>query len=303
MIQVSVVIVNWNGEKLLKQCLDQLIKINKLNLEIIVVDNGSNDASCQMISNDYSQVILIQNSQNEYYTKANNQGIAIAKGKYILLLNNDVELYSECLENLVDKMESCEKIGITAPRFIDKQGNTIPSCMRFPKLKTVLFYYTALGHLFPDNKAIKSYYLKDWNQEDTRYVDQPAGACLLIRHSIIDQIGLLDENMLLFFSDVDLCKRIKDYNYEILYLAEAKAFHQVGASTKKLPEMLELYHKDRITYYRKYYGFIGQFLCKLSVIDMAIGEIVKAYRNVKFSQDLIIFLKRIFKTVENIMFY
>jgi GT2 family glycosyltransferase len=285
LVKLSVVIVNWNTRERLESCLQGVQASSIADQEIIVVDNGSSDGSAEMVSAQFPDVRLIQNQNNEYFTKACNQGIQVARGENIFLVNSDIVLLDDAAASLLEVLESRPDVAAVAPMLVDQDSGVLPSCLRFPGLSTAAFYFTTLGRLFPGNKAMRSYYMRDWDHADSREVDQPPAACFLIRKSAIDDVGLMDENMLLYFSDVDWSKRIHEAGYSTLYVADVRAFHAVGASTRKLSAAVLLYHRDRVTYYRKYFGLRGVLICKIAMVDLALWEIIKTLRRVGFNRD------------------
>lgn len=117
----------------------------------------------------------------------------------------------------------------------------------------------------------------------------------------MNQVGPFDESMLLYFSDVDLCKKLYDKGHRILYVAEAEAFHVIGASTDKLPNMVDLYHQDRIIYYRKHLGRAGALACKLALVDLALWEVGKAIRNAGLSKTFLVFFLDLLRRVKRLL--
>ena len=244
-MKLTTIVVNWNRSQLLAACLAALCRVAGPpqvgddavipDHEIIVVDNGSTDGSAELVGARFPQITLLRNPQNRYFTAANNQGLRRARiacrgapwaqvgddDEYVLLLNNDVVLQAGCLAQMVRQLEQRPDLAGVAPMLLNAEGETLATCMRFPTLQTACFYQTTLGRLFPHHRALTSYYMNGWDHQDTRLVDQPPAACFLLRRAILDQLGPLDESMVLYFSDVDLCKRMKMAGYKILYLARS----------------------------------------------------------------------------------
>ncbi|KAA3629081.1 MAG: glycosyltransferase family 2 protein [Proteobacteria bacterium] len=302
-VKVSIVVVNWNTRDELENCLSSLAHPRDEVHEIIVVDNGSHDGSQAMIERRFPHVRLLANHRNELYTRACNQGIRLARGKYVLLLNSDVVLPVSDLTALAEALDRDHGVSAVAPRFVDANGNTAPSCMRFPRISTALFYFTTLGRLLPRSKVLARYYMRDWDHESTMLVDQPPAACLMVRSEVFREIGLLDERMKLYFSDVDFCHRLKLAGMKVKYLSELAVYHAVGASTRKLPDAVEHYQKDRITYYRKVYGWRGAAACKIAIVDLAIWEWIATFRRVGAGKPLLAFTRQLSNLVYRCLTY
>lgn len=222
---VTAVIVNWNGKKILRKCIGTLYQ-NTTNVRcgVVVVDNGSQDGSAEMVQSEFPSVHLIKNSTNEGFSVANNQGIrfALANGsKYVLLLNNDVEITdSNWLPKLIAVMESDSKTGVVGCKLLYPDGR-IQHAGGVVALKV------------PYNRGEEQI---DHGQYDkVEFMDFVTGAVLLIRFDVIRQIGLLDEGFSpLYCEDTDWCLRAKLYGYKIAYTPDPTLIHNCGSSSSKL---------------------------------------------------------------------
>ena len=253
-VEISVVIPSWNTRELLRACLTTLEAAPKPSCEIIVVENGSEDGSREMLEADFPSLRLIVNEENEGFAKGCNQGMRVARGRYVLLLNSDTEIPFDAIERLHGFLEQNEGYGAVAPRLIHPDGRTQATLQAFPNLWTPLFFATPFERWFPDSRELRRYFLRGWSQEDSADVDQPPAACLLIRQAVLDQIGLFDEDLWLFFNDVDLSRRMHAAGWRTRYLAQAEVVHHVGASTSKFGSFVPVWQRNRLAYYRKHYG-------------------------------------------------
>ncbi|MBL1280235.1 MAG: glycosyltransferase [Fluviicola sp.] len=233
--QLSVIIVNYNVEYFLDQCLDSVKKAMKnSSVEVIIVDNNSIDGSLQMLNDKYSNFHLIANKDNVGFSKANNQGIEIAKGKYVLLLNPDTIVEESTFEKVIDFMEKNDDAGGLGVRMIDGKGNFLPESKRgLPTPKVAFYKIFGLSKLFPKSKKIGQYHLGHLSEFETNEVDILSGAFMLMRKKALDKVGLLDEDFFMYGEDIDLSYRIQKGGYKNYYFAGTKIIHYKGESTKK----------------------------------------------------------------------
>lgn len=246
-----IIIVNWNGKEHLRKCLSSLFtKIVTSDFKIIVVDNNSSDNSVEIVKKDFPQVILIKNSVNQGYSKANNQGIqyALKKGaKNILLLNNDVEIKNNYwLDDLSSLLDSDNQIGIVGCKLLYPNG-TIQHAGGVLKLGT---------HFH------RGEYEVDKGQYDkVEFVDYVTGAALMIKSAVIHEVGMFDEGFTpLYYEDTDLCVRVRLLRYNILYTPKPVLIHHCGASSKKIGEQIKKLYSRR--------NFIRFLLLNYKIIDI-----------------------------------
>lgn len=267
-VMLSIIIVNWNTRGLLRDCLRSVYETtHNLNLEVFVVDNASSDGSPDMVRKEFPQAKLIKNTANMGFAKANNQAIKISQGDFILFLNTDVEVLNNCVNKMFHLMKENSKIaGLTCQSLYDDKKTVQHNCRRFPKIMTALFDNTFLGRWFPENKVIKSYRMRDWAFDNFREVDQPPMTCFMVRRKVVDTVGLLDENLFLFFNDVDWCFRIKGVGFKIFHTPDAQVIHYESISVNRLSDSYYYWHKNRFYYYRKHYGLYSVLLIKFVLI-------------------------------------
>ncbi len=228
---VSIIIVNWNGGKIFEECLKSLAKIDYKNYELIVVDNASTEKLPKTL-----KYKLIQNNSNTGFAPANNQGVKIAKGKYILLLNNDTKVAKNFLSILVEKMESDLTIGVIQPKIymMDNQKH----------LDNVGSFFTKTGFL-----VHLGYGEKDNKKFDKELeVFSVKGACMLVRKEIIDKVGLFDAEFVSYFEETDFCWRVWLLGFRCIFYPATYIYHKVGFTSKRLEVITVNYHslKNRI---------------------------------------------------------
>ncbi|MEW6071441.1 MAG: glycosyltransferase family 2 protein [Planctomycetota bacterium] len=253
-VELSIVIPSWNTRELLATCLERLAAADKPPSEVIVVDNGSADGSAAMVAARHPGAILVRNARNEGFARGCNQGLRLARGRLALLLNTDTEVAPDAIRRLVLFLAAHPEHGAVAPRLVHAGGHTQRTVMAFPNLRSVLFFGTPLERWFPRSRELVRYFMRDWDQETSRDVDQPPAACLLVRREVFEAIGLLDEKLWLFFNDVDFSRRMAQAGWRTHYLADAVVVHHVGASTAQFARFVFEYQKNRLFYYRKHHG-------------------------------------------------
>lgn len=270
---ISVVIPSWNTRDYLEACLRSLESTPKPQTEVIVVENGSQDGSAELLAQSFPGVQVIQNEKNEGFAVACNQGMRVACGEFVLLLNTDTEIYDDGLQVMLDFLREHPSYGLVSPRLVHPNGSTQRTVHAFPNLATPFFFGTPIERWFPRSKEMQRYFMRDWSQETSADIDQPPAACVLIRQSVLDEIGLFDEQFWLFYNDVDLSKRIAAAGWKSRYLAEVRVLHHVGASTKKFAGFVPEWQKNRLAYYRKHHGLGAgawvKFCTSLTFFDWA----------------------------------
>lgn len=247
-MELTIIIVSYNTKDLLKKCLLSLIKERDdiwKQTEIIVVDNNSQDESVLMVKKEFPKVILIENKRNVGFSKANNQGIKIAKGGYIFLLNSDTELKGRSLTNMVDFLRKNINVGILAPRLLNTD-NSVQNSVFYPPTVTGAIRQYWLGKL-------NSFGQYSPNTHDPVEVDAIVGAAMLIPKNVIDKVGMLNEKYFMYFEDLDYCRRVRNAGYKIIYFPDFEIIHHHGASSKTVAAKPS---KWLVQSSRKYHGII-----------------------------------------------
>jgi GT2 family glycosyltransferase len=234
-MKLSVIIVNYNVQHFLEQCLHSVRKASKnVSLEVFVVDNNSVDGSVEMVKEKFPEVLLIENKKNTGFSYANNQAIKVSKGEYVLLLNPDTVVEEDTFEKVIAFMDAHPNAGGLGVKMLDGKGNFLPESKRGLPTPSVAFYKIfGLSKLFPKSKTFGKYHLGYLNKDQTNEVDILSGAFMLMRKSVLDKVGLLDETFFMYGEDIDLSYRIILGGYKNYYFPETRIIHYKGESTKK----------------------------------------------------------------------
>ncbi len=234
-MKLSVIIVSYNVKHFLEQCLHSVrAAIAGIDTEILVVDNASVDGSVKMVKEKFPEVICIANDDNPGFAKANNQAIRQSKGEYVLLLNPDTIVETDTFAKIIAFMESHPDAGGLGVKMVDGTGRFLPESKRGLPTPLVAFYKIfGLSRLFPKSKTFNKYHLGYLDKDKTHQVEILAGAFMLMRKSVLDKIGLLDEAFFMYGEDIDLSYRIIKGGYQNYYYPDARIIHYKGESTKK----------------------------------------------------------------------
>jgi len=243
-MDLSIIIVNWNTSDLLRQCLNSIYGNSPLDaFEIIVVDNGSRDGSLAMLEENFPSVILIRNDQNQGFARANNQGLSIAKGRYLMLLNSDTIVLPQGLDKLIQTAEAHVEVGVVGPQILNMDGSIQKSWASFPS-----FFSELIGINVRRRNPVTTLprvYDVDWI----------TGACMLVRARTVAEVGMLDDGYFMYSEETDWCFRIKKQDWKIWYLSDAEIYHLGGGSAKRSSLLqLSLLYQNKIRYFNKFYG-------------------------------------------------
>jgi GT2 family glycosyltransferase len=252
MSTVSVIIVNYNGGPLVRDCLGHLWPQLKAGWEVFVVDNNSFDGSVDNLESEFAGVHVIRNTTNGGFARANNQALAVAKGTYILLLNPDVELLPGSLATAVAYLNEHPDVSILGPKVL-RNGRLDPPARRsFKTPETYLYKVIGLSRLFPRHRRFGRYYLSYLDEDQITDVDSVVGAFLMIRRSVVEQIGPLDERFFMYSEDEDWCWRAKQAGGRVVYHPRVVVHHAKGASTSKNRLRMRFhFHRSLWLFYRK----------------------------------------------------
>ncbi len=250
---LSIVVVTYNSAKDIESCLSS-IKFQKEGngLEVIVVDNASTDETVHIV-NKFPKVKLIRNPKNLGFARANNQGVAVARGEYLLFLNPDTKLKDDTLKILVEFLDQHPDVAAVAPRLLNFDGSQQLSIRSLPTFRSVLWEMTGLPRLFPKWRSIGHWRLRYFDYEQFSFVEQPMASCLLIRKAILVELGGFDESFPIYYNDVDLAFRMREKGYKIGYLPQAQVYHKVGSATSHLkPKMIFETHRSLFKFFKKH---------------------------------------------------
>ncbi len=267
-MMLSIIIVSWNVRDLLRACLASLpaalpppdasqpltFHASRFTFhETIVIDNASADDSADMVARDFPDVRLIRNTANLGFGRANNQGIALAQGRYLLLLNSDTILPPGALVLLLDFMETHPQAGACSPRLLLPDGRPQPYAFGNDP---------SLGYLLRRgiNRLVFRRPLHDWATAISQPVDWISGACLLLRRDALQQVGGFDEAFFMYFEDVDLCLRLRQAGWQVWHHPAVGITHLGGQSLKQNPAAQAAYQQSLRHFYCKHYSRSSQLL-------------------------------------------
>jgi len=235
---VSIVIVSWNTRDLLRDSLRTLRGSTGVSTELFVVDNGSADGSPSMIADEFPEVRLIRNSENLGFARAANQGLEAARGRYRMLLNSDTRVPESAISKLVEYMDAHPRAGASGPQLRHFDGSLQPTGRAFPTLLAAMIAITPVP-TWVRRATADRFERRDYGV--TTEVEELCGAALLLRAEALAQTGPLDEDFFFFGEDVDLCWRLRDAGWSVVYVADAVIEHGWGGSWRKTRERTSLY--------------------------------------------------------------
>ncbi len=234
-MKLSIIIVNYNVEYFLEQCLHAVRRaMQHVEGEVIVVDNNSIDGSNAMVKKKFPEVKLYENKQNLGFSKANNQGIKKSTGEYILLLNPDTVVEDDTFSKVVDFMDEHQEAGALGVKMVDGAGKFLPESKRgLPTPEAAFYKMFGISSMFPRSKRFSKYHLGYLDENKIHEVEILSGAFMLLRKKVLDEIGLLDETFFMYGEDIDLSYRVIKAGYKNYYFPKTRIIHYKGESTKK----------------------------------------------------------------------
>ncbi|MFW5724805.1 MAG: glycosyltransferase [Bacteroidota bacterium] len=283
-MKLSVIIVNYNVKYFLEQCLKSVFISGKnLTMEVFVVDNNSVDGSVQMVREKFPQVKLIANKENTGFSRANNQAIKISQGEYVLLLNPDTVVEDDTFEKVVAFMDKTPDAGGLGVKMIDGKGVFLPESKRGLPTPAVAFYKIfGLSALFPRSKIFGKYHLGYLDSEKIHKVEILSGAFMLMRKSVLEKTGYLDETFFMYGEDIDLSYRILQAGYKNYYFPETRIIHYKGESTKKSSiNYVFVFYNAMIIFARKHFSkhnaSVFSFLINIAIYFRAFLAIISRF--------------------------
>ncbi|MBN1657072.1 MAG: glycosyltransferase family 2 protein [Anaerolineae bacterium] len=247
-VELSIVITSWNTEELLAQCLQSLAGTRA---EVIVVDNASADGSVAMIKRSHPHVQLVENRENLGFARANNQGIAMSRGRYVALLNSDTRVYDGAFDRLVAFMDTHPRAGGCGPRLVNADGSLQPSCHPVLTPGRELWRLLFLDYLW--RRA--TYAQATWAPNRPHQVEVIKGACLVLRREALSEVGVFDDRYFMYTEEMDLCYRLLRAGWEMWWVPDATVLHYGEASSRQVAESMyvELY-RSKAQFHRKFGG-------------------------------------------------
>ncbi len=312
--KISICIVNWNTKDYLVSCLQSIQKYKEnSNIEIIVVDNASEDGSAQIVRDRFCGVKLISNDKNLGYAHANNQAFLHSVGEYILFLNPDTEVDHNIFPELINKMKSDVKIGALSCQLRNFDGSIQNFCSSFPNVRDEFFLQTGFNTKYPQNHWAGHRTMNSFSHDFECEIEQPPGTFIFTRRDVLAEVGCFDEQFPILYNDVDLCRKIIDAGLKIVFTPSVYIYHHKSVSIKKNMErcLVESFYM-RWRYYDKYFSgfsrklmrFLSPFFANRQEIDQLSndsnirGLIIKSTYDAHFK----LFLEDIEKNLPDVAF-
>lgn len=252
---LSIIIVSWNTRELLQACLasvySSLQVLTRADLEIWVVDNQSSDGSADMVAERFPDVNLIRSPANLGFAGGNNAGLRQATGKFVLLLNPDTVVRPGGLDNLVRFLEGTPQAGAAGSRLLNPDGSLQVSCYPFPTVSREIWRLLHLDRL----RTYGIYDMSGWSLAEPHPVEVIQGASLIVRKTVLDEVGLMDESYFMYTEEVDLCYRIHQAGWGLAWVPGSQVVHYGGQSTAQVAEKMFLcLYQSKLQFFRKFFG-------------------------------------------------
>jgi N-acetylglucosaminyl-diphospho-decaprenol L-rhamnosyltransferase len=253
-ISLSVIIVTHNHAPYIGRCLESLVaEVAALGGEVIVVDNQSDDESAGIIRR-HSRIRLIVNRERRGFAANNNCGMALARGRYLLLLNPDTEVLPGALGQLIGFMDEHPSVGLCGAQLLFPNGEVQPSPRRFPTLGSVIARRTPLRAVLRNSAFNQRHLMLDLDRSRPQEVDWLLGACLFVRREALEEVGPLDEGFFLYVEDIDWARRMHQAGWKVYYVPSARIIHHhLAVSDKRFLHRQSWFHtRGIIRYARKH---------------------------------------------------
>ena len=265
---VSFIIVSWNTKALLRQCIASILaELAGLVTEILVVDNASSDGSPEIVKQEFPAAQLIRNATNVGFARANNQAIAVSRGRFLCLVNSDVVVHPGCLRAMIQFMDANPRIGLAGPKVLNADGTLQSSCRAAPSLRAMFFRMLSLDTLFPRSPLFGEFFMTNWDHNSQREVGILSGCCWFARRTGVEAVGGLNEAFFMYAEDMDWCLRFRRAGWLVMFNPSASITHYGGASSSREPIrfFVEKQRAD-LQYWRLHHGTVAYATYYLSVI-------------------------------------
>jgi GT2 family glycosyltransferase len=263
MVYCSIILVNYNGANFLQECLTSIDKFISPDVcEVIIVDNSSTDESIKIVKDNFTSFKLICSRDNLGFGKANNLAVKHSQGQYLLFLNTDTILMENTPKILSEYLQQNYDVATISPRITFRDDSYQLSCGNLPNI--VVEFFDKIKYNL-DNKWHSLFAnLYDRQYSKVQEVGWVTGACLMMRRDVFEQIGGFDENFFMYFEDKDICKRVKDLGYKVIYYPETTIIHLLGGSSHRIKKSVNKYYRNsQLYYYQKHLGKFQTNILKL----------------------------------------
>ncbi|MFY0483942.1 glycosyltransferase family 2 protein [Flavobacterium sp. PLA-1-15] len=293
-MQLSIVILNYNVRHFLEQCVLSVQKATQnFNAEIIVVDNNSQDDSCQMIKDRFPEVILIENKENTGFPKGNNIGAKIASGKYLCILNPDTVVAEDTFEKILAFAKKQDNLGIVGCKLIDGTGHFLPESKRGIPTPFVAFTKIfSLYKIFPSIKSFGKYYASHISENQTGKVEILVGAFMFMKKETYEEVGGFDEDCFMYSDDIDLSYMVLKTGKDNYYFHETTVIHYKGESTVKDGKYMKRFQEAMNFFYKKHFktSFFFSFFMKIGIVFFSFVKMFQGKATLKSKPERYILL-------------
>ena len=273
---LSIIIVSWNVRDYLRACLNSIQQTVPTDFayEVIVVDSASSDSTLEMLHTEFVWVQVLAQDRNIGFTKGNNVGLKAAKGRYLMLLNPDTEVFDQTLVQMTRCLDQHPEVGIVGPHTLNTDGSHQSTRRRFPTMGTAFFESTWLQPYAP-RRILDHYYARELPDDAVFPVDWVQGSALMVRREVYEQIGPLDEGYVMYYEELDWCKRASQAGWKALYLGTFKITHHGGKSSEQVFDSRVIhFQQSKLRYFGKFHGWLAAAGLHLFLIEMYVQEII-----------------------------
>lgn len=285
MSDVSIIIVNYNTADLLHNCLTSLRNGETASSQIIVVDNASSDGSVDMVQAEFPAANLLRNTENVGFARANNQGIRLARGKYVLMLNSDTITRLGAVQAMLEFLESNDGVGAVTCKLLNEDGSIQASISNSPGPVLLLLRLLGASRLvsgdrvrrilaslgFALGRTVRGYLAPYAASSVPFEIENASGACLMVRRDVLESIGLLDERFFMYFEDMDLCLRIRKAGWQLYYVPQGEITHLVGKSSGGRMRNYSVHsYRALFAFYQKHFSRTVCFIVRCMVLGTSI---------------------------------
>ncbi len=277
--------MTYNPGPILFSCLESLkLALSQIDAEVIIVDNASGDGTVEQVRQNFPEVKIIANPANRGFAAANNQGLAVASGDY-LLLNPDVVLHPNSLSSMMQFIEGHSEVGICGPRMYDEQGHVALTAYPTYEPKMILWQYLGLDRVLP--YTVYGRYRRQCETATEPFsVETLQGSCFMIRRKVYQQIGGLDESFFLFCEEPDYCERARAKGWKVCYVPTAQITHYESSTVSRYTAArVRSYHRCPIVYFRKRQRPASVLVLQLGFTLEIVGKLIIRLSQVALGQN------------------
>ena len=270
--RVSIIIVNWNTGDLLRGCIGSVLAETQVPYEIIVIDNASFDGSVTMVASEFPQVRLIANSDNQGFAAANNQGLAIARGRYVLLLNPDTVVLDHAIDRVLSWLTARPEVGCVGCQVLEAPDVIQQTCFADPTPANLAITEFGLMRLARWLPVFGRPWYRGWDRCSERAVDVVSGMFMLVPRAVLEAVGPLDDAFFVYAEEADWCRRIRKAGYACVFAPVAQIVHLDGGgkSTVQIKSRMHVQmQKSHLIYARKHHGAVGYLVVKALFVASA----------------------------------